>query len=281
MSTWLTTRFRIDLRQTQVMGIVNVTPDSFADGGVHAHVEAAIAHCERLCEQGADILDIGGESTRPGARPTTPAEERERVLPVLRHALRLGVAVSLDTRRVTLMREALNLGVDIINDINALRAEGAEDLLASHVRAGVCLMHMQGEPASMQDAPAYGDVAGEVMQFLAARANRLRSLGIDAERIVVDPGFGFGKTMAHNVTLHRRIPRLCQLGYPVLVGWSRKSALGTITGRPVHQRQTASVAAALAAVQRGARVVRVHDVAETVDALKTWQALEDEADPPD
>ncbi len=212
MSSWLTTRYRIDLRRARVMGIVNVTPDSFADGGAHAHAEAAIAHCERLCEQGADILDVGGESTRPGARPTTPAEERERVLPVLRHALRLGVAVSLDTRRVALMREALDLGVDIINDINALRGEGAEELLASHARAGVCLMHMQGEPTSMQDAPSYGDVAGEVMQFLLARANRLRSLGIDAGRIVVDPGFGFGKTLAHNIELHRHIPRLCQLG---------------------------------------------------------------------
>jgi dihydropteroate synthase len=274
VDTWLSTRYRIDLSRPRVMGIVNVTPDSFSDGGAHACTEAAIAHCESLVEQGADILDIGGESTRPGARAPSVDEERERVLPVLRHALRLGVAVSVDTRRTAMMRDALEAGADIINDVNALRDEGAEALLASYPRAGVCLMHMAGEPSTMQRAPRYADVAVEVTQFLATRAARLQALGVVAERIVLDPGLGFGKTLAHNIQLHRQLPALLNLGFPLLVGWSRKSSLGTITGRPVNERQAASVAAALAAAQRGARILRVHDVAATVDALKTWQALE-------
>jgi dihydropteroate synthase len=265
MPRWITTRCAIDLARPRVMGIVNVTPDSFSDGGLNARTEAAIAHCEQLCAQGADILDIGGESTRPGARPPGKDEERSRVMPVLRHALGLGVAVSV---------EALDLGADIINDVYALRGEGAEQVLAAFPRAGVCLMHMRGEPATMQLSPGYGDVLREVTDFLAQRAARLQSLGVDAERIVLDPGIGFGKKLHHNIALHRGIAQLLELGFPVLVGWSRKSALGTITGRPVHERQAASVAAALAAAQRGARVLRVHDVAATVDALKTWQALE-------
>lgn len=278
-SVWQTTRHAIDLSQPRVMGIVNVTPDSFADGGEHAETAAAIAHCERLCAEGAHILDIGGESTRPGAAPVDLDAERARVMPVLRHALRLGVPVSLDTRHVSLMREALDAGVDIINDINALRDEGAAQLLVRHGRAGVCLMHMQGEPRSMQQAPRYDDVVGVVAGFLSARAGLLESLGVARERIVLDPGLGFGKTSQHNIELHRNLPRLCQMGYPVLVGWSRKSTLGTITGRPVARRQAASVAAALAAAARGARVLRVHDVAATVDALRVWQALEADAAP--
>jgi dihydropteroate synthase len=274
MNTWLTTRFRVDLTRPRVMGIVNVTPDSFSDGGLHGCTEDAIAHCERLCAQGADILDIGGESTRPGARPTNVDEERARVMPVLRQALRLGVAVSVDTRRVELMRDALEAGVDIINAVDALRAEGAEAAIAAHPRVGVCLMHMRGDPMSMQDAPHYEDVATEVARFLSDRAARLQSRGVQAERIVLDPGLGFGKTMAHNLELHRAIPKLRRLGFPLLIGWSRKATLGTITGRPVHERQAASVSAALAAALRGARVLRVHDVATTVDALKIWQALE-------
>ena len=256
------------------MGIVNVTPDSFSDAGLHASTEAAIAHCERLCEQGADLLDIGGESTRPGATAPSAAEEHARVMPVLRHALRLGVPVSVDTRRSSLMREALDAGVDIINDVNALRAEGAEEVLAAHADAGVCLMHMQGEPQTMQQEPCYADVAQEVTHFLLRRTSYLRALGVAADRIVVDPGFGFGKTHAHNIELHRRLPQLLRLGYPLLVGWSRKSTLGTITGRPTDQRLAASLAAALAAAHRGARVLRVHDVAATVDALRVWQTLE-------
>ncbi len=274
MPTWLTTRFCIDLSRPRVMGVVNVTPDSFSDGGQHARTEAAIAHCERLCGEGADILDIGGESTRPGARAPSLEEERARVMPVLRHALRLGIPVSVDTRRTALMRDALEVGADIINDVNALRAEGAEQVLAGFERAGICLMHMLGEPSSMQDKPSYVDVEIEVAHFLAERARRLLALGVQRERIALDPGIGFGKTLAHNVQLHRQLPKLCEMGFPLVVGWSRKSALGTITGRAVHERQAASLAAALAAAQRGARVLRVHDVAATVDALGTWQALE-------
>ena len=274
MPSWLTTRFAIDLSRPRVMGIVNVTPDSFSDGGRHHRTDAAIAHCEHLCRQGADILDIGGESTRPGARAPSAEEERARVMPVLRHALGLGVPVSVDTRRALLMREVLDLGADIINDVQALRGEGAERVLASFPRAGVCLMHMRGEPASMQQALHYEQVSDEVLQFLQQRAQRLQALGVVPQRIVLDPGFGFGKTDAHNIELHQRLPGLLALGYPVLVGWSRKSSLGRITGKPVDQRQSASVAAALAAVQRGAKVLRVHDVAATVDALKVWLALE-------
>jgi dihydropteroate synthase len=271
---WLTTRFCVDLSRPRVMGIVNVTPDSFSDGGRHHRTDAAIAHCELLCRQGADILDIGGESTRPGARAPNAEEERARVMPVLRHALGLGLPVSVDTRRASLMREALDLGADIVNDVQALRGEGAEQVLASFPRSGVCLMHMRGEPASMQRAPHYEHVSEEVLQFLRQRAQRLQALGVAPQRIVLDPGFGFGKTDAHNIELHQRLPSLLALGYPVLVGWSRKSSLGRITGRPVDQRQSASVAAALAAVQRGARLLRVHDVAATVDALKVWLVLE-------
>ena len=262
-----------------IMGIVNVTPDSFSDAGLHADTAAAIAHCERLCEQGADLLDIGGESTRPGARAPDAAEEQARVMPVLRQALRLGVPVSVDTRRPSLMREALAAGADIINDVNALRAEGAEALLAAHPDAGVCLMHMQGEPQTMQREPHYADVVEEVVQFLQQRAARLRELGVAAERIAVDPGFGFGKSDVHNIELHRRLRQLQQIGYPLLVGWSRKSTLGRLTGRPVDQRLAASVAAALSAAHHGARVLRVHDVAATVDALRVWQTFEQRWDP--
>ena len=278
MPSWITTRFAIDLARPRVMGIVNVTPDSFSDAGRHARADAAIAHCERLCAQGADILDIGGESTRPGARPPSEAEERSRVMPVLRHALGLGVPISIDTRHAALMREALELGADIINDVHGLRGEGAEQVVAAHPRAGLCLMHMRGEPATMQDAPAYADVVAEVSGFLQQRAARLQSLGVSAQRIVLDPGIGFGKTLAHNIALHQGIAQLLGLGFPVLLGWSNKSALGTITGKPVHERLAASVAAALNAAQRGVQILRVHDVAATVDALKTWQALH--IDPP-
>jgi len=242
---WQTTRHDIDLTRPCVMGIVNVTPDSFADGGRYSGTDAAIAHCERLCAEGAHIIDIGGESTRPGATAVSEHGERERVMPVLRHALRLGVAVSLDTRHAALMREALEAGIDIVNDINALRDKGAVQAVLAHGGCGVILMHMQGQPASMQQAPHYADVLGTVSGFLGERAQRLLSQGVARERIVLDPGFGFGKTLAHNIALHRHIPQLCATGFPVLVGWSRKSALGTITGREVQQRSFASVTAAL------------------------------------
>jgi dihydropteroate synthase len=270
---WSTTRFRIDLSRPQVMGIVNVTPDSFSDGGQHADAVSAQAHCEQLLSEGVDILDIGGESTRPGSSTPSEAEELARVEPVLRHAVTLGVPVSVDTSSPLVIRRALELGVDIINDVRSLQRPGALDaLVASGVAAGVCLMHMQGEPATMQLAPAYADVAAEVGAFLSTHMERLCARGVADERIVLDPGYGFGKTVAHNLDLLRRQRELLSLGRPLLVGLSRKSCLGTVTGRPVDQRLVPSVAAALAAVVQGARVVRVHDVAATVDALKVWQA---------
>jgi dihydropteroate synthase len=276
MTTWQTSRFRISLTRPQVMGIVNVTPDSFSDGGLYAQADAARAHCERLVEQGADILDIGGESTRPGARLPDTAEQLARVLPVLRHAVTLGVPVSVDTADPQVMAAALALGVDILNDVRALQAPGALAVAAGHPTAGICLMHMQGEPGSMQVAPHYDgdDVVAAVERFLGERRDAALAAGVALERIVLDPGIGFGKTPAHNVALARSQRRLLALGCPLLLGWSRKSTLGQLTGKPAGERLAASVAAALAAVQQGAAIVRVHDVAETVDALKTWRALQ-------
>ena len=276
MTVWRTTRFTIDLGQPQVMGIVNVTPDSFSDGGQYADAADAIAHCDALLHDGAHILDIGGESTRPGARVPSVEEELHRVLPVLQHALGLGVPVSVDTSQPRVMQAALDLGVDIVNDVRALQRDGALDVLAGHASAGICLLHMQGEPGSMQATPRYDDVVAEVRAFLVSRLAALRARGIAANRIVLDPGIGFGKTVGHNLSLLRRQRDLLDLGAPLLVGWSRKSTLGALTGRPAAQRQAASVAAALLAVQRGARIVRVHDVAATVDALAVWRAVEDD-----
>jgi len=269
---WQTTRFRIDLAKPRVMGIVNVTPDSFSDGGAHSTTAAALAHCERLLAEGADILDIGGESSRPGAAPLSADDELQRVLPVLREALRLGVPVSVDTCKAPVMQAALDLGADIVNDIQALRAEAALKLVAAHPNCGVCLMHMPGGPQSTQDAPQYVDVVDEVATFLSARAAALSARGVATERIVLDPGIGFGKRPAHNLALLSRQAELLALGHPLLIGWSRKSTLGVLTGRGVQERLAASLAAALAAVQHGASIVRVHDVAATVDALKVWQA---------
>ena len=269
---WQTSRFRIDLARPRVMGIVNVTPDSFSDGGRHHEASAAFAHCDRLLEEGADILDIGGESTRPGAQMPDVAEELRRVLPVVRHAVGLGVPVSVDTSRPEVIEAALAAGADIINDVRALQWPGALAAVAAHGSAGVCLMHMQGQPATMQQAPSYHNVLAEVQAFLAGRLAQVRAAGIDARRIVLDPGYGFGKTLDHNLQLFRGQASLLALGQPLLVGWSRKGTLGQITGRPAGERLVASVAAALAALQHGARIVRVHDVAATVDAVKVWQA---------
>lgn len=268
---WQTARFRIDLSQPQVMGIVNATPDSFSDGGEHAGTAAALRHCEQLLNEGADILDIGGESSRPGADAVPLDLELARVLPVVKEAVTLGVPVSVDTYKTEVMRAALDLGADIVNDINALRAPGAVDAVAAHPACGVCLMHMRGEPKSMQADTHYADVVREVACYLSERALALTSAGVAGERLVLDPGIGFGKSVDHNFELLARQPELLGLGYPLLAGWSRKSSLGAVTGRPVHERVAASVAAALAAVLRGARIVRVHDVAATVDALKVWR----------
>lgn len=272
MTVWHTTRFAIDLATPRVMGIVNTTPDSFSDGGRHAGAAAALAHCERLVQDGAELLDIGGESTRPGSDPVPVEEELARVLPVLRGALSMGVPVSVDTVKPEVMRAALDLGVDILNDVYALRRPGALEAVAAHPSCGVCLMHMQGEPKSMQDRPHYDDVAADVARFLAERVQTLAARGVGRERLTLDPGYGFGKTVEHNFELLARQRELLALGLPLLVGWSRKSSLGSITGRPVDERLTASVAAALAAALKGAAVLRVHDVAETVDALKVWRA---------
>lgn len=269
---WQTTRFLIDLSRPRVMGIVNVTPDSFSDGGAHADARSGMAHCEKLVRDGADILDIGGESTRPGAPTLSADEEWARVGEVLKGAVTLGVPVSIDTCKTEVMRRALDLGVDIVNDVRALADAGAEALVAAHARCGVCLMHMQGSPSTMQERPSYTDIVAEVRGFLAARAGALIAQGVARERITLDPGYGFGKTPEHNLALWHAESQLRELGWPLLVGWSRKSTLGHITGRPVGERLVASVAAALASLQKGAAVVRVHDVAETVDALKVWQA---------
>lgn len=272
MQTWQTTRFNLDLSRPHVMGIVNATPDSFSDGGRHADTVAALKHARRLVDEGADILDIGGESTRPGA-PTVPADEEwARIEGVLREAMSWGVPLSVDTCKAEVMQRALDLGADIINDVQALGAPGALDAVAQHPSCGVCVMHMKGSPASMQDAPLYDDVLDEVRHFLQARLQALTSAGIGLDRITLDPGIGFGKTPAHNLDLLRRQKELLALGRPLLLGWSRKSTLGEVTGRPVEQRLAASLAAALAAVRQGAAIVRVHDVAETADALRVWRA---------
>jgi dihydropteroate synthase len=269
---WQTARFRIDLSRPRVMGIVNATPDSFSDGGQFFRPEDACARCDTLVAEGVDILDIGGESTRPGSVAPDWREELARVLPVVRHAVGLGVPVSVDTSQAEVMAEVLAAEADIINDVRSLDRPGALDVVRQAPQAGVCLMHRQGEPATMQQAPHYADVTAEVRADLARRLADLVRAGVAAERVVLDPGYGFGKTDEHNLTLLRRQRELLALGRPLLVGWSRKRTLGQLTGRPVDQREAASVAAALAAVTLGARIVRVHDVAATVDALKVWQA---------
>ena len=253
------------------MGVVNVTPDSFSDGGKFLDPQEAISHGRRLIEEGADILDIGGESSRPGAGAVAEDEELRRVLPVLK-ALK-DVPVSVDTRRPSVMRAVLAEGASMINDIEALAAPGALDAVAD-TDCAVCLMHKKGDPATMQQAPSYGDVALEVRDFLSARISACQIAGIEKDRITIDPGFGFGKTVRHNFTLLKRLAELAALGVPVVAGWSRKSTLGAITGRPVTERLAASVAAALLAVQHGATILRVHDVKETRDALAVMQALE-------
>ncbi len=266
-------RFELPLGRPLVMGVVNVTPDSFYDGGRYGTPQAAIVQARRLAEEGADLLDVGGESSRPGAAPVTAEEELARILPVLEGVADLQLPVSVDTTKPEVMRSALAHGAAMINDITALAAPGALELVASS-DAAACLMHMQGSPRTMQAEPTYADVVAEVRDFLAARAAACVAAGIASERIVVDPGFGFGKTVAHNLTLLARLGEIAALGFPVLAGWSRKSSLGRITGRPAEERLAGSVAAALIAVQRGARIVRVHDVAATRDALAMLAAVE-------
>ena len=271
---WQTTRFAIDLSRPRVMGIVNVTPDSFSDGGDHASAGTAIAHCERLVKEGADILDIGAESTRPGSPPLPLHDELERLLPVVRTALTLGVPVSVDTYKPRVMQQVLDLGADIINDIWALRQPGAAELVARHRNCGICLMHMHREPQTMQSAPMQGSPVPQVLSFLELAARSMIALGVEKARIVIDPGIGFGKTVEQNFALLARQRDLLALGYPVLAGWSHKSSLGAVTGLPVRERVAVSAVAAVLAVQGGAGIVRVHDVAETVAALAVWRAVQ-------
>jgi len=274
----LTTRFELDLSHPIVMGIVNVTPDSFSDGGQHADTAGALRHAERLLKEGAGILDVGAESTRPGAEPVSLARELDRLVPLLTELVRWQVPISVDTYKPEVMQVALDLGVDIINDIWALRQPGAETVVSAHPNCGVCLMHMHREPQTMQLAPMEGDVVDVVLSFLQRRKKHLLALGMDPRRLMMDPGVGFGKTVAQNFRLLACQADFLKLGSPVLAGWSRKSSLGAVLAKDGQEpapaaRQVASVAAALLAVDRGASVVRVHDVRETVDALKVWQAM--------
>ena len=266
-------RFKLSLERPLVMGVVNITPDSFSDGGMFADTERAIAHAQRLIGEGADILDLGGESTRPGAAPVSLEVERQRVLPVLEAVASGGVPVAVDTRKPELMREAIAAGAAMINDVTALSGPGA---LAAVARApvAVCLMHMQGDPATMQANPDYRDVVREVRDFLAQRVAVAEAAGIARNRIVVDPGFGFGKTVEHNLALLRSLREFTSLGGALLAGLSRKAMLGRLTGREPLERVHASVAAALLAIQNGAHIVRVHDVAATRDALAVWNAVQ-------
>ena len=270
---WQTSRFSIDLRQPRVMGIVNVTPDSFSDGGHHASTMEALRHCEQLLKDGAHILDIGGESTRPGSPAVPLQEELARVLPLAREAVSLGVPISVDTYKAEVMRAVLDVGVDIINDIWALRQPGAAAAVAAHQGCGVCLMHMHRDPQTMQASPMMGDVLPSVLSFLERCALDLQALGVEKPRIVVDPGIGFGKTVEQNFSLLAHQPVLRAVGYPLLAGWSRKSSLGAVTGLDVHDRMVPSVAAAVLAAERGASILRVHDVRETVAALAVWNAM--------
>ncbi len=273
-SFWQTTRFHLDLAKPWVMGIVNVTPDSFSDGGQHPQATAAIAHAERLLHEGAHILDIGGESSRPGAAAVDAATEWARIQAVVQAAVGWQVPVSVDTCKPAVMRLALDAGADIINDIWALRQTGAAEVVAAHGQCGVCLMHMHAEPATMQVQPMVGGALGVVKDFLRHHASRLGALGVARERVLLDPGIGFGKTVAQNFELLARQAELLELGHGLLLGWSRKSSLGAVTELPVDQRIVPSVAAAVLALERGARVLRVHDVADTMAAVKVWVAAQ-------
>jgi len=265
--------FAFDLSRPLVMGVLNVTPDSFSDGGRFADREQALSHARRMRDDGADIVDIGGESSRPGAESVAEGVELSRVLPLVEALAAEGIPVGVDTRKPPVMQAAIAAGAAMINDIAALREPGAIEACAQG-GVGVCLMHMQREPRTMQAAPAYADVVSEVRDFLLARARVCIEAGIARERIAIDPGFGFGKTLAHNLALLRALGTLAATDYPVVAGLSRKASLGEITGRSVDERMPASLAAALCAVARGAAIVRVHDVRATVDALKVWSAVE-------
>lgn len=266
--------FKLDLSRPMVMGIINATPDSFFDGGLHLQRDAALVHARQLIAEGADILDVGGESTRPGAMPVGVQEELDRVLPIIEGLRGAPVPISIDTSKPAVMQAAIAAGAQMVNDINALQHPAAMETVAAS-DAAVCLMHKQGNPQTMQEQPHYQNVVAEVSAFLGERIAAAEAAGIRRIRIVIDPGFGFGKTLAHNLALLRELNKFADLGVPVLAGLSRKSMLGALTGQDVSRRLSASVAAALLAVQRGANIVRVHDVGATVDALKIWNAVSD------
>ena len=280
MFVWQTSRFEIDLSRPKVMGVVNVTPDSFSDGGEHFEIQSALKHCEQLLREGADILDIGGESSRPGALALSLEEELARVIPVVRYAVTLGVPVSVDTYKPAVMQAVLDLGADIINDIWALRWSDTQslvsalDVVSAFDKCGVCLMHMHRDPQTMQTTPMQGDVVAQVTGFLAERIQALERKGIARKRICIDPGIGFGKTVEQNFALLANQQELLALGYPVVSGWSRKSSLGAVSGAAADDRVAASVAAAVLAVERGAHIVRVHDVKATVQGLKVFEAMQ-------
>jgi dihydropteroate synthase len=275
-TAWRCGRFLFDFtkrRRPVVMGILNATPDSFSDGGKFKSPIDAIAQAELMIESGVDLIDIGGESTRPGAEPVELQEELDRVLPVIEALKDCGVPLSIDTYKAETMRQALRAGVDCVNDIWALRQEGAVNAALESKDCGIILMHMQRDPQTMQFNPEYQDVLAQVMQFLNERAELLKAKGVEANRIAIDPGFGFGKSLEHNLNMLTHFDQFSRLGYSVLAGISRKSMLGKITGKDSHERLAPSIAAAIMAADRGARIVRVHDVPETVDALKLWEAI--------
>lgn len=264
-------RFTLDLSRPRVMGIVNLTPDSFFDGGRHACLDEALRHAYRMIEEGADLIDVGAESTRPGAAAVAADDECARLLPFLAAMRDVPVPVSVDTRKPSVMRRVIDAGASLINDVEGFASDDARDAVAAS-DCGLCVMHMQGEPATMQHDPHYDDVAAEVASSLRSRADALTAVGVGRDRVLVDPGFGFGKSIDHNLALLRELDRIVALGWPVLVGLSRKGTIGAITGRAIAERLAGSVAAALVAIERGAKVVRVHDVAATVDAVKVWVA---------
>jgi len=276
-TTWRCGRFLFDFAQRQypiVMGILNATPDSFSDGGMFRTPQDALAQAERMIANGVDLIDIGGESTRPGAEPVALQEELDRVLPVIEALKNCGVALSIDTYKAETMRQALHAGVDCVNDVWALRQEGAVNAVLESSNCGIVLMHMQRDPLTMQFDPEYQDVIAEVSSFLKERAQVLIKAGVEANRIAIDPGFGFGKSLEHNLNMLKNFADFSKVGFPVLAGISRKSMLGKLTGKNTNERIAPSVAAAIMAADRGARIVRVHDVPETVDAFKLWGAIQ-------
>jgi dihydropteroate synthase len=275
-TTWRCGRYLFDLTNRKrpiVMGILNATPDSFSDGGRFRSAADAISLAESMITSGVDLIDIGGESTRPGAIPVSLQEELDRVMPVIEGLKNCGVPLSIDTYKAETMLQALEAGVDCVNDIWALRQQGALDAVLKSSNCGIVLMHMQRDPLTMQFNPEYQNVVSEVMEFLSERANLLLSKGVEQNRIALDPGFGFGKSLVHNLEMLAKFDRFSELGYPVLAGISRKSMLGKITGKEVDQRLSPSIAAAIMAADRGAKIIRVHDVPDTVDALKLWEAV--------